>query len=138
MVVVTVRITADISTHALREEGDKCRLAISPLRILFLPTPSARRATSKPLRATLYEIFLPTPSARRATRSSFRCIVCPDISTHALREEGDEVGDVGFTLWDISTHALREEGDPAMLAQTRKLFSFLPTPSARRATRGPI
>ena len=33
--------------------------------------------------------FLPTPSARRAT----------------------EVGDVGFTLWDISTHALREEGD---------------------------
>ena len=34
-----------ISTHALREEGDKCRLAISPLRILFLPTPSARRAT---------------------------------------------------------------------------------------------
>ena len=56
-----------ISTHALREEGDPtfgimyCRL----------------------------EIFLPTPSARRATDNALATLVADDISTHALREEGD-------------------------------------------------
>ena len=34
------------------------------------------------------------------------------ISTHALREEGDVVQQVGVVLrLHISTHALREEGD---------------------------
>ena len=101
---------------------------------LFLPTPSARRATRRivptvchlgisthALReegdlssssATIAPIrFLPTPSARRATfhlRGQHRVL---DISTHALREEGDD----NTLLWHsprmISTHALREEGD---------------------------
>ena len=34
------------------------------------------------------------------------------ISTHALREEGDDGGrDTPWVYQDISTHALREEGD---------------------------
>ena len=56
--------------------------------------------------------FLPTPSARRATESRPRLYWDCQISTHALREEGDVVG---FLLVlhpnNISTHALREEGD---------------------------
>ena len=35
-----------------------------------------------------------------------------EISTHALREEGDYMGHFdSFQPLDISTHALREEGD---------------------------
>ena len=34
-----------ISIHALREEGDRITIAHTALRILFLSTPSARRAT---------------------------------------------------------------------------------------------
>ena len=34
-------------------------------------------------------IFLPTPSARRATHSMSFSVTLFDISTHALREEGD-------------------------------------------------
>ena len=37
--------TLQISIHAPREGSDKCRLAISPLRILFLSTLPARGAT---------------------------------------------------------------------------------------------
>ena len=36
-----------ISIHALREEGDAASFAAPLLRIVFLSTPSARRATAK-------------------------------------------------------------------------------------------
>ena len=59
------------------------------------------------------------------------------ISTHALREEGDLhfLADLG--KGQISTHALREEGDGAQTGQGVSNAVFLPTPSARRATRRP-
>ena len=57
-----------ISTHALREEGDVQAAASDLLATLFLPTPSARRATHN---GTLHY-----------DTGGF-------ISTHALREEGD-------------------------------------------------
>ena len=40
--------TADISIHALREEGDGTKHQGEQARILFLSTPSARRATIWP------------------------------------------------------------------------------------------
>ena len=60
-------MTWSISIHALREEGDPMPTSFCSTGILFLSTPSARRATffgvgSKPQQA---------------------------ISIHALREEGD-------------------------------------------------
>ena len=80
------------------------------------------------------------------------------ISTHALREEGDPTA--GLSGWSstnfyprpprggrplglalstaqssISTHALREEGDANALHYHMGVNQFLPTPSARRATR---
>ena len=104
--------------------------------VLFLSTPSARRATAGAgILTRWFWIFLSTPSARRATvaqdvgivlfldfyprpprggRRRGPCLrhVRPKISIHALREEGDE--DAGFL--------------PSGTCQ------FLSTPSARRAT----
>ncbi len=40
--------TYKISIHALREEGDCADAALHPVLILFLSTPSARRATNRP------------------------------------------------------------------------------------------
>ena len=81
----------------------------------FLPTPSARRATTwATLTVFNRSIFLPTPSARRATEAVGDLLRTLLISTHALREEGDEIG-------PYSAYALAV---------------FLPTPSARRATNG--
>ena len=58
----------EISIHALREEGDLMMLFGSVRAILFLSTPSARRATT--------------------TKISDKTVQIP-ISIHALREEGD-------------------------------------------------
>ena len=56
-------------------------------------------------------IFLPTPSVRRATAGPTAGELAEDISTHALREEGDLLLAFEFQTKTISTHALREEGD---------------------------
>ena len=58
---------------------------------VFLPTPSARRATQHPGDVAVnVSLFLPTPSARRATAVGSCKFATPLISTHALREEGDQ------------------------------------------------
>ena len=84
------RQSREISIHALREEGDLAVTAQTcsssyfyprPPRggrpvlwigryyqVLFLSTPSARRATGAVIQFFFDRIFLSTPSARRATR----------------------------------------------------------------------
>ena len=102
-------------------------------------------------------LFLSTPSARRATLVLCISLKEASISIHALREEGDQscfVEDVlhfyfyprpprggrrghsdNCRLVDaISIHALREEGDLMMLCSSVSAILFLSTPSARRAT----
>ena len=104
--------TAQISIHALREEGDrglagacsKSQISIHALREEGDPiTPEEHKAKRR---------FLSTPSARRAT-----CLLV-----------GAEIPGV------ISIHALREEGDRSSCARLTRSFRFLSTPSARRAT----
>ena len=60
-------------------------------------------------------------------------LIC-EISTHALREEGDPAAHGSRHQCGISTHALREEGD--LLEEPYFVYDleFLPTPSVRRAT----
>ena len=61
-----------ISIHALREEGDGALYQSFLFMLVFLSTPSVRRATVP--YSTYLEIqkeFLSTPSARRATREAF-------------------------------------------------------------------
>ena len=109
------------------------------------------------LNSALISLFLSTPSARRATPTGPRKNVESKISIHALREEGDprlyrgtaDAGDFyprpprGGRLEQqaamsynsaISIHALREEGDARPRAIMCLTFTFLSTPSARRAT----
>ena len=62
-----------ISIHALREEGDLLDRELIRDAIIFLSTPSARRATARPVGGILPR----------------------NISIHALREEGDLAPDPG-------------------------------------------
>ena len=129
---------------------------------LFLSTPSARRATCPDYNCRDCIVFLSTPSARRATTDWVPAAMVCGISIHALREEGDGRDlHLVFPLWDfyprpprggrpggrnrepdgqgISIHALREEGDCIARDWIPPLLKkFLSTPSARRATHGPV
>ena len=146
-----------ISTHALREEGDEFLRIIEDAGYNFYPRPPRGGRLFFECVVVRLCLFLPTPSARRATGVTSASYQQIKISTHALREEGDH--DLGNSMDDagkflptpsarratviellmglispISTHALREEGD----VEVAELFTipsiFLPTPSARRAT----
>ena len=148
---------ADISIHALREEGDTSRSSRRRWWSYFYPRPprggrrfsSAARARSKK--------FLSTPSARRATQRVF--LLCQQlcISIHALREEGDPTGNVlcsSPTVFLSTPSARRATSDGPAYHKGRAYFyprpprggrrlvvevvfdliRFLSTPSARRAT----
>ena len=78
-----------ISIHALREEGDGAHLDVAVDTHEFLSTPSARRATLEGFNLDDNVKFLSTPSARRATFKTVATRLMPEISIHALREEGD-------------------------------------------------
>ena len=106
-------IDSEISIHALREEGD----AIPP------------QATGGIL------IFLSTPSARRATRREDDESRRDKISIHALREEGDGCSISCMAGSGISIHALREEGDPRSRSSHAAPRYFYPRPprGGRRA-----
>ena len=102
----------EISIHALREEGDVVPLDAQPVYLLFLSTPSARRATLPLFRASENSDFYPRPPRGGRPCASGRFP----------------------SFFPISIHALREEGDLSPLRRSRKCFLFLSTPSARRAT----
>ena len=106
-------MTLTVSIHALREEGDVTSLKTQALRVRFLSTPSARRATK------MVKIFKPYG----------------DVSIHALREEGDPSGS------PKQLHSWAFLSTPSARRATFEDFffwcivKFLSTPSARRATR---
>ena len=106
-----LKTDTSISIHALREEGDVLQvhhlfdlgnfyprpprggrpaaMDTKIHRMLFLSTPSARRATGHALAECVDWVFLSTPSARRATGVLRGLAAWQTISIHALREEGD-------------------------------------------------
>ena len=103
----------EISIHALREEGDQHFRVFPAKQSTFLSTPSARRATARTLPPFLpAKHFYPRPP-----------------------RGGRPVEFVGRKITpDISIHALREEGDAGVFSQIVDLGVFLSTPSVRRAT----
>ena len=147
---------------------------------VFLSTPSARRATPQSLREreqranfyprpprggrrfclrlnSLERLFLSTPSARRATSFAEFERLPSGISIHALREEGDPLGDFHsvFTIQFLSTPSARRATSVIRWRAVKPpdfyprpprggrrppahwaggLLLFLSTPSARRAT----
>ena len=124
----------------------------------FLSTPSARRATLDGIPDEPNEkYFYPRPprGGRPAFPTSMRPVAKnfyprpprggrpglprrhgrhPEISIHALREEGDVMGKSHKEIAKISIHALREEGDRQNGDELNFSGLFLSTPSARRAT----
>ena len=86
---------------------------LTPVYILFLSTPSARRATRLPLNPQqLLQYFYPRPPRGGRHHHAGRQREEPLISIHALREEGDRnPHSTPHYLRRISIHALREEGD---------------------------
>ena len=103
--------------------------------LLFLSTPSVRRATSWLLLSILMLLFLSTPSVRRATinhnanhkRAKF-------LSTPSVRR-ATQTNRLHAATIQISIHALRAEGDDTDAGDPQDTTQFLSTPSVRRATR---
>ena len=148
-----------ISIHALREEGDRhrwphrdvCRdfyprpprggrpgsLSEPHRPVLFLSTPSARRATVIAFSYAILQEFLSTPSVRRATKGNGhgllpeRFLSTPSARRATWHQYGASVHQ------SISIHALREEGDGSSPIKFHARRGFLSTPSARRATKLP-
>ena len=82
-------VSSVISIHALREEGDSIRCPRKRPRQNFYPRPP-RGGRPQFLCNILFPLlFLSTPSARRATQGIRGSCVNFIISIHALREEGD-------------------------------------------------
>ena len=141
-----------ISIHALREEGDIGKKEDELLPVLFLSTPSARRATRRclslsnrlsnfyprPPRGGRHESatvtfkakeFLSTPSARRATRVSLSTV--PGLRYFYPRPPRGGRPTVLALYVDelkISIHALREEGDYLSFAPVSWMSYFYPRP----------
>ena len=92
--------------------GRPCSYSRITKGVLFLSTPSARRATvfvspeSSPGRN-----FYPRPPRGGRHHRPYSQYLQQNISIHALREEGDRWKNQGSRGGFISIHALREEGD---------------------------
>ena len=129
---------AVISIHALREEGDTQGLHLRQGLILFLSTPSARRATVGLAVLGVSLLFLSTPSARRATQTGGTAGPPGQISIHALREEGDRVRKLRPSVFSYFYPRPPRGGRPYNAQNTPAARLFLSTPSARRATRWKI
>ena len=81
-----------------------------------------------------FMIFLSTPSARRATRHASRCLIHKIISIHALREEGDS-SRAGWMRPKSNFYPRPPRGGRRKSAGCpHGPIPFLSTPSARRAT----
>ena len=126
-----------ISIHALREEGDPACSSTRPAPSAnFYPRPprGGRRSTPPPSPAPL--LFLSTPSARRATHFRHHCQPARgDFYPRPPRGGRPNPGRRITWTFSISIHALREEGDCSFVMAASSQISFLSTPSARRATR---
>ena len=128
------RMQNPISIHALREEGDITPISAFARASHFYPRPPRGGRPEKSIVRVARIIFLSTPSARRATNQAQEQRQDTSISIHALREEGDIVrpfypgGDYEFLSTPSARRATNNPDDG------KRTDRFLSTPSARRAT----
>ena len=105
------------------------------LGMIFLSTPSARRATVASVTGKHRVLFLSTPSARRATYADPLARRQPRNFYPRPPRGGRLHTSLQFRpLLVISIHALREEGDEVVYSRGEIVKAFLSTPSAGRAT----
>ena len=117
-----------ISIHALREEGDPVRHRPDQAQDHFYPRPPRGGRRCWVCRPSCPMIFLSTPSARRATTDFLQAFPFSTISIHALREEGDVAQAALENPIFISIHALREEGDTVASGRPEHCTDFYPRP----------
>ena len=126
-----------ISIHALREEGDCGQCTGCRLRKHFYPRPPRGGRRLKLLTERYAIVFLSTPSARRATVDCWVVDVLVSISIHALREEGDRqekaIASLIENFYPRPPRGGRQGGSFTVDTSSK----FLSTPSARRATGEP-
>ena len=123
-----------ISIHALREEGDAFSAGASCFCAISIH--ALREEGDLPGRflTLLILLFLSTPSARRATLSQGRFLAEESISIHALREEGDRVRSSQHRAAQNFYPRPPRGGRRTTPLRSNTHSGFLSTPSARRAT----
>ena len=128
-------LIANISIHALREEGDCGRTTRSIIAPNFYPRPPRGGRRKFDPSNKLEEKFRSTPCARRATARAERA-PCLLIHFYPRPPRGGRLSCCGVSEQPllISIHALREEGDRDFALAVVTTSQFLSTPSARRAT----
>ena len=101
-----------ISIHALREEGDIMAAIRDFSLVLFLSTPSARRATDAPL-LLQYGVGISIHALREEGDVIFGGCLIDDLNFYPRPPRGGRQGQQhnGHSKTRISIHALREEGD---------------------------
>ena len=125
---------AQISIHALCEEGDAASPRTTSPRSYFYPRPLRGGRRERVPRKQAAVNFYPRPLRGGRLCHIGASLHVDRISIHALCEEGDQLTKEGvITAVKISIHALCEEGDECLL-RASQAFAFLSTPSARRAT----
>ena len=124
-----------ISIHALREEGDHRPVRFRDCPQNFYPRPprGGRHALLGVVFIKL--VFLSTPSARRATCLRPVQSSLLHISIHALREEGDQSTTSLLPAARMYFYPRPPRGGrPVLTLIITDIWLFLSTPSARRAT----
>ena len=123
-----------ISTHALREEGDAPSDSFSQGQRNFYPRPPRGGRLDGVNTCKWLTLFLPTPSARRATETiRSRCVHSLDFYPRPPR--GGRRGEMGHGPCGHHFYPRPPRGGrPRFLVAVLLLWLFLPTPSARRAT----
>ena len=142
---------AEISIHALREEGDSRRTSSRSAFGYFYPRPprGGRPPTVSldhrleaisihalreegdrrtPFCSQTREHFYPRPPRGGRPARDAKSPRRDRISIHALREEGDQSGRHSQTQEQISIHALREEGDQNGHQNSAGCTNFYPRP----------
>ena len=134
MFLRSASLVMQISIHALREEGDRSRPSAVLWLEYFYPRPPRGGRLSQCSQSRRLGTFLSTPSARRATAVRRHRNAGPEISIHALREEGDQMGHILAALMPtfLSTPSARRATET--YRYVAGYVTFLSTPSARRAT----
>ena len=126
----------DISIHALREEGDETWQMLSRRLWNFYPRPPRGGRLTDGASQIVVVVFLSTPSARRATRPQRSQTTRRAISIHALREEGDSHRQPLMAPSSYFYPRPPRGGRLFSRPLQHGFQQFLSTPSARRATAG--
>ena len=129
-------LSHDISIHALREEGDDPDVISGKAILVFLSTPSARRATRKPI-TTSGQMWNFYPRPPRGGRP--RPLICPTVSTPFLSTPSARRATMRWqappgTALNFYPRPPRGGRPNGKASDATDELAFLSTPSARRAT----